>query len=105
MALLPPKCLYCLSDMDWSPKFQKWKCFHCIYVDLGQQIKYGPEIVIEQTDADCHCGHCHYDHVGFRAHLEGVACLRTSCRIAYCNCEAYHTTSYSCHTTHHPEAA
>ena len=38
---------------------------------------------------DCQCSHSHYDHIGFRGHLEGEARLRTSCRIVHCGCANY----------------
>lgn len=45
---------------------------------------------MESEEPDCvWCGGSWYDHIGFRAHLEGEARLRTSCRIAWCRCPAY----------------
>ena len=55
------------------------------------------------TNEPCHCGHSHYDHVGWRVNLEGESRLRTNCRVVRCKCDSYHTNSWSCYTTHHPE--
>lgn len=54
------------------------------------QLECGAGIVIGEVESNCvACGGSWYDHIGFRAHLEGEARLRTSCRIAYCRCPGY----------------
>lgn len=37
-------------------------------------------------EGDCHCGHSHYDHIGWR---EGSNDPRVSCRVIGCGCECY----------------
>ena len=37
-------------------------------------------------EADCHCSHSWYDHIGWR---EGSSDKRVSCRIIGCGCECY----------------
>ena len=47
---------------------------------------------------DCHCGHSHYDHIGWRQ--SGTI---SNCRIVRCECSDYHTNW--CGFNHHPEEA
>lgn len=91
------KCGKCNNRMHYDSLNDVYKCTPCAFYTSGCYLQeaIASGIIIDETPPaatlpdDCKCKHCHYDHIGFRDHLEGTARLRTSCRIAYCRCEGY----------------
>lgn len=92
-----PRCPLCGTSMLFLHMNRKWWCRLCGYLESDEFALLEMQSDVGMaTEADCHCGHSHYDHVGWRAHLEGESRRRTNCRIVRCGCGGYHEGAWLC---------